>query len=384
VARAALEETLRIRQCELDEPRIRALSQLASMPPYARDMQRSKQMSKDALELARKLGKPAVLAEALRARLYALSGPDDIDALLATAQEMLALDGESTSWISITAHSACYGAAIHSGNLAAADLALAALGRAALRQRGPESVWFHDRLKTQREFLEGGFADAESAFAELQRKRFNISARLFRIPLALLAVERNGPEAAGAIWDLPTLITETSDMPAEYRAGLARVAAVAGHEALARAVLESLSDGDFGLVTKDIGYLNTLVNLALVALALGDRPRAERLYACLAPYPHHNTPNKLMYYEGSVSHYLALLAEFLDDRVRAGAHFEDARAMNEALGNRAQLARTYYEYARFLRSVAGSAKRAQHMKAEAMRLSSALGLRALEAKARAL
>ena len=94
-------------------------------------------------------------------------------------------------------------------------------------------------------------------------------------------------------------------------------------------MLERVSADDFAGVPKDIGYLNTLVNLGLVAIALGDRARAECLYGLLAPYPHHNAPTKLLYYEGSVSHYLALLAEFLGERPRAQSHFDDALAMNE-------------------------------------------------------
>jgi DNA-binding winged helix-turn-helix (wHTH) protein len=384
VARAALEETLRITRDEADGNRISALSQLASMTPYARDMQRSKQLSGDALARARTLREPAVLAEALRARLYSLSGPDDIDAMLATAREMLALDGAADSWISVAAHSACYCAAIHRGDIAGADEALAALGHTARKQRRPEALWYHDRLRVQRRFIEGDSVGAESVLVELENMRFSQRAWLFRIPHTLLAIEREGAPAIAARWDLQAFLARTIDADAEA-ASLARISVKVGREDLARTVLERLAADDFGGIPRDIGYLYALVNLSLVVIALGDRPRAERLYRLLAPYPQHNTPSTLLYYEGSVSHYLALLAEFLGAQERVRAHFDDALAMNESLGHKAQLARTYYEYARFLLGGGGAAdERAQQMKVEAAQLAAALGMSALEAQARAL
>jgi tetratricopeptide (TPR) repeat protein len=385
MVRGALEETLRIRPAEDDEQRISALSQLASVAPYALDMQRSKALSATALELARKLGKPTVLAETLRARLYSLSGPDDIDALLSAAREMLALDGDGASWISISAHSACYGAAVHRGDLAAADQALSALGRTARMQQRPEALWFHDRLRAQQRFLQGESPGTESGFAQLQGMRLNPGSWLFRIPQALLALEREGAAAAAAHWDLSSLVSRTDELHAEYRVGLARVAVEAGRADLARSVLEHLASDDFASITKDIGYLNTLANLSLVAIALEDRPRARALYELLAPYPNHNSPSRLMYYQGSVSHFLGLLAEFLGDGERAAAHFDSALTMNERLGHGSQLARTYYEYARFLLGYGhGSRGRGQQLKTQGAHLAASLGMNALEARARAL
>jgi hypothetical protein len=92
-----------------------------------------------------------------------------------------------------------------------------------------------------------------------------------------------------------------------------------------------------------------------------------------------------LYYEGSVSHYLALLAEFLGLHEHVQSHFDAALAMNESLGHKVQLARTCYEYARFLlHAGAGSRRRALQMKARASQLSAALGMSALESQARAL
>jgi hypothetical protein len=60
-----------------------------------------------------------------------------------------------------------------------------------------------------------------------------------------------------------------------------------------------------GDIPRDIGYVNALSHLSLVAVQLEDRARAERLYDLLSPYALLNTPNSMLFYEGSASHALA-------------------------------------------------------------------------------
>jgi len=262
-----------------------------------------------------------------------------------------------------------------------ADDALASLGRTARKQRQPETLWYYERLLAQKRFVDGDLADAEKAFADMARVRFTRYLWLWRLPHALVAMERQPtPDTAG--WDPSKFLSRTSDDDAQA-ASLARIAVKLGRKDLARPVLERLSARDFERIPKNISYLNKLANLALVAIELRDRTRAESLYALLEPYPHHNTPSGLLHHEGSVSHYLALLAEFLGARERAERAFNDALAMNEALGHKAQLARTYYEYARFLQA-GGLQRRARRMKSEAARLSEMLELTALTEQVRAL
>jgi hypothetical protein len=145
--------------------------------------------------------------------------------------------------------------------------------------------------------------------------------------------------------------------------------------------------GDDGAeLPKEIGYLNAVANLGLLAIDFADRARAQRLYQQLAAYPHHNTPNSLLFYEGSVSHFLALLAAFLKHSARAASHFDDALAMNERLGMQPQLAYTCYEYARFLLASARGPKRksGQQMQQRAIELADGLGMGWLAALARDL
>jgi hypothetical protein len=112
-----------------------------------------------------------------------------------------------------------------------------------------------------------------------------------------------------------------------------------------------------GDIPRDIGYVNALSHLSLAAVQLEDRARAERLYELLSPYAFHNTPNSMLFYEGSAAHALVRLAALLGRDARVEEHFETALAMNERLGARLQLACVGHEYARFLAERGGVARR---------------------------
>jgi hypothetical protein len=169
------------------------------------------------------------------------------------------------------------------------------------------------------------------------------------------------------------------------RPGVGRLCASLGQYGPAKSVLESMVDeGGFSL-PKETSYLNAVANLGMLAIELGDRPRAQRIYEELAPYPHHNTPDPVMLYEGSVSQFLAQLAAFLGRDERVAGHFDDALAMNERLQLRPQLAHGYCAYARWLlaREHAAARKIGRELQARALQLAEALGMSWLAAAVRA-
>lgn len=388
--RAILEEALQSAPEGPNALRITALSQLSWVPPYALDMRRSKELSAQALSLARDLDDEASLYRALHARLYALSGPGDIDALLEVTDEMLGRDRQPRTWVSLEALAARHGAFIYRGDLAGSEAAQAAFGAIAHEQKWPEAIWSHDRICAQRKFLEGDFAAAETAFAELRvrarRLRLSYGKPLTNVMHAVLIVQRDGPRAVASRWDTSPLWLTIHGVMAGIRPTLARLCAELGQRGPAKSVLETMVGDDGFALPEEIGYLNALANLALLAIEFRDRPRAEQLYEELAAYPHHNTPNVMMFYEGSVSHFLGVLAAFLKRSERAAGHFEDALGMNERLGLQPQLAHTCYEYARFLLSSDRTAaqKSGRNLQARAVALADGLGMSWRASLARAL
>jgi hypothetical protein len=81
-------------------------------------------------------------------------------------------------------------------------------------------------------------------------------------------------------------------------------------------------------------------------------------------------------HHGSVSHSLALLAAATGRDNRVEGHFESAIAMNARIEHLPQLARTYYEYARWLRArpEASANERGQAFARRAADLSERLGM----------
>ena len=375
--------SLRILEDALDDApkganrlRVEALSLLSWVPPYALDLERSKELSAHALELARELGDETLELRALNARLYALSGPDDIDALLATVDAMLARSSVPTAWVVAAALGARYSAQLHRGDVTQADKTCAELGHAARTHQWPAAIWYHERLVAQRRFLDGDFQATANAVTELReqgrRLRVSYASTLVDILQGLLLLETQGPALVAQMAPQDQLRSGLSTGPISVRPSIARLLLATGDREPATRLLNTLAADNFAGVPKELGYLHALCNLAVLAIELDDRPRAETLYGLLAPYANFNTPNVLLYYEGSVSHFLGVLAVYLkrDDAVQA--HFDHALTMNEQLGQhgqRPQLARTCAHYAAWwlTRGTDSARERAESLQARAAR-----------------
>ena len=79
----------------------------------------------------------------------------------------------------------------------------------------------------------------------------------------------------------------------------------------ARRALDAMATKGFATITKDVGYLNALAHLSLVAVG-SNRATTPRRSTCSSRRTRtYNTPNAFGYYLGSVSYFLGILARFL-------------------------------------------------------------------------
>jgi DNA-binding winged helix-turn-helix (wHTH) protein/tetratricopeptide (TPR) repeat protein len=399
LVREALEHALRTAPEGPNQQRISALSQLACVPPIATDLEQSKHTSALALSLARELwrggqsahpgrsGKSS-LFEALRARLYSLSGPDDIDASIAVSDEIIALDRPTTE-VSWDAHMARFSALMYRGDFKLASVTLEGLGHLGNELRMPECRWYYERQRIQAQILRGQFAEGSEACNVLMEtgSRMGLSyGKLFVSALrSAINYFRNGADALKIHIDLSGA-TWPAELPLSLWSYGVLLAAESGDLEAARRQYQTLARRDFDNVPKEISYLLTLCNSAAVAALLGDRPRAEKLYTLLQPYPNHNTPDLMLIHQGSVSHYLGLLAAATGRDNKVEGHFEAAIAMNERIEHYPQLARTFYEYARWLRQrpEAPLKERGQTLARRSAELAHRLGMSWLYERARVL
>ncbi len=361
IALGAFEDASKLLRDDERSLRIRVLAQLACIPPYSLSTERSDELSARAVELARKSGNPDDLTQALTSRLHVLSGPDHIDAVLEVTGEILRLDPNSAAEV----EGARYCALLHRGDMAGSEVVLENFGRLARSMRRPEACWHHDRMVALRSLHFGEFDKADALFHELfvqsRRLRLPYGQIHYIMHAAALAYERMGLAVTSSSGWRAEL--EWASAIPSFQAHWVRLLMESGRREEARHAFEAIAQNGFENITKDIGYLNALAHLSIVAVSLEDRVRAESLYALLRPYPHHNTPNGFNYHLGSVSYFLGHLARLLgrvDDAVR---HFEEALTMNERMGSMPQLARTQAAFGDLLSS---GARRGERLRAEAL------------------
>jgi DNA-binding winged helix-turn-helix (wHTH) protein len=340
LARSALELVLEQLPDEASPTRVSALSQLAYIPPYANDLERSKALSERAEALARELPGNEPTLEAMRARLFSLSGPDDVEQVLQVADRMLAAEQAQRTWYTGDALGARLSAYTLQGRIAEADAVLAQMQQGISQQHWPEATFFCGRLAAQRRFLDGEFDASERLWKALhaQASRAGVSyADMFYGTFTVtLAIEREGAKAAAARGLLAggSLMNMTPAM----RASFARVSAESGQHEVARTQLSTL--GDPSDYPRDGHYLNLLANLSVCASRVDDKARCEQLLSLLTPFAEFNTPSQMGYYLGCVAYFLGLLSEAVGRSVAAGSHFERALLLNRGMGYRAGVVRT--------------------------------------------
>jgi DNA-binding winged helix-turn-helix (wHTH) protein/tetratricopeptide (TPR) repeat protein len=333
----ALEEALSLLPESSVAPRALAYARLASIPPYSTDLDRSRQMSDEAVRLARASGEPSLILEALRSRFRALSGPDTMDELLRVSDELLGLEPRAGTWWSADALVVRYQTLMRRGDVAGADRALAMFGRASREMRVREWAWHYERLNAQRALAAGRLDEAERHFNQLwtesQRLHLPYGGMLYAAQLNALSIERTGQRlTAGISADNGDPWAWAHDIPV-YRTQRLLLSIQLGERDSARENLRALAANSFAAVTRDGNYLFAMARLAQAAVMLEERPAATKLYELLQPYAALFALSDFSFSLGSTAYYLGILARFLDQPLEARRHFETAVRANSSTGH---------------------------------------------------
>jgi DNA-binding winged helix-turn-helix (wHTH) protein/tetratricopeptide (TPR) repeat protein len=380
LAREALELVL-TRNAEGSSPvRITALAQLACVPPYEPDLSTSKRLSSEAVALAERSEHREAQFEALRARLFSLSGPDDLNAALQICDRMFALDRSGPhSWLVMDARIYAVNSYLQLGRIGEADGALRDANSLVGAQWG-EASFYCQRMLAQRRFQDGHFAEAEAMWSKACTRagRAGVAyAEAMRDAQQLfLEVERDG---AAAVFDKkrPTLC-KAQENPRLTQLHVARIAAEAGALDVVRAQLVTL--GEPSQWTRTVGYVHGLSSLAVCAAALADQARCEQLLPLLSPYHEQNALDAMGYYLGSVAHFVGLLELTLGRTDAARTHFAQALAHNRAMGYRAGVVRTLLAIGRLEASTRNTALARESFEA-ARKDAEQLGMRGMATEA---
>lgn len=323
---------------------------------------RREALSREALEMARRLGDPTALATALRARWLAAWGPDGLEERTALSEEILDLARDTgdrdTELMGRARRITC---SMEAGDIRAAQTDIAAHARLAGELGMPYQEWTAATLEAGWALLEGSLEEAErltDEAASLLPGRPNAAyARLDH-----LSVIRWEQGRLGELRDAWQGLASQFPQAAFSRGWLALADIELGRDEDARNTLRSLVEELPGLPRNGL-WLLAVASTTLPAAALEEADAAAPVYPLLLPYADQvivvSMPHPVMCM-GPASMHLGLLAATMARWEEASEHFEAAIRATERLGAKLFLARTRYEYAGMLirRGRAGDRRRA--------------------------
>jgi DNA-binding CsgD family transcriptional regulator len=291
--------------------------------------------SAEALRLAEGSGSTAALADALRARQHAISGPRGVAERLGLARRMLGLaDRGGPVDAELWGRLWRVDAAFELGALDVVDTELGRLGLLVERLGWPVAAWHRHRLLAARALLLGRFDEAETeadrAVATARRTGDHTAVAIdsaFRTELhrlrgwhgELVELLRRGEAMAG---ELPIFWAEAgasllevgeTDRPLRYLD-------------LLRPVLATLPE--------DGRWLVTVLRTGEIAARVGDTETARTALELATPHAAHYIAggSGTVRCDGSVSRVLGVLAASLDREDEAERRLTDAIAMEDRIG----------------------------------------------------
>jgi tetratricopeptide (TPR) repeat protein len=375
---------------EQDSPtKVRVMSRLAGALRDEFDRGRRHALSQAAVEMARRLNDPEVLAYALDGRCFAIFGPENPEERLALAEEWMAVaeqcgDRERAQHARFVAR---IGVPLELGDLETVRSEVEHVSRLAEELRQPAQIWMMSATGATLALFDGRFDEAKEIIDEslrvgerVQASDAVLSHTVQRFTLRLLTGGLDTVEGA--------IRRSVVDYPARpmFRCMLALLLMELGREVEARATLDALAEDGFSALPLTNEWLFSLGFLADVADGLGDTARAEVLHALLLPHRERNacTPDYIA--TGSVARPVAVTAATASRWHEAERYFEEALRSNTKMGTRPWAARTAYDWAKMLlrRDEPGDRERASELLEQATGFARELGMEPLLKRVRRL
>jgi DNA-binding CsgD family transcriptional regulator len=187
----------------------------------------------------------------------------------------------------------------------------------------------------------------------------------------------------GKLAELAPLVEAFTAAPGQkaWTPGLMICLAEIGKLDAARRELERLAEDGFDKIPADDLRLTTLIYCAETCCILDDAGYARQLLPLLMPYSGTFACHPTVVCFGSTDHYLGMLSATVGDLEAAQQFFETATRANTSARAWPWLARSYYQFARTLRSVGDeeTRRRAERFLREGEQLAGSLGMEGLAA-----
>ena len=355
--------------------RARLLTRMASAMRGDHDRQRLESLTREASDIAERLGDDSTKLFALDGRLAATGGP--------TTTEARSRDGARLVQLATAAGDL---ERVFGGHEHVLYGAWSLGDRAALERTINEMRQLVQELNLQSfrslvTVVDGQYAASQGRFGEAEElitEAFRIGERAqswnvqtpYRLQIFAVRIQQDRLDGYEDV-----LRRSLEDYPG-YRifdCSLARAYAHLGLRDEAAEIFEQLAANDFGRLSRDEDWLVNLCLLSEVGAYLDDRRRARTLHGLLGEFAHLNAVAAGEICMGSIARYVGRLATQLEHYDNAAEHFETALEMNVRMGARPWLADTQTDYADLLLRL-GDKSRAVPLLAEAERTFAELGM----------
>jgi tetratricopeptide (TPR) repeat protein len=346
-------------------------------------------LSRNAVEMARRLDNPASLLEALMYYLFVQWEPSNLEQRLAAANEMIRI-GEGAAiqdWKVVSfGREARLSALLILGEIHDVDLEITAIDN--LARSSSLATGQLERFRAMRALMRGEFADAENWLA----RELEIAQR-YQDPTLLQTYTGQLGQLLGEKGDTANFASMLTGASAEVpqlpvvRMALALLYARSGRIAEAQTEFDYLAVDNFARIPSDWNWLGTIAHLAEVCVRIEDLERAPVLHRLLLPYAGRAvTLGWGDVYYNAASHYLAILSGLLGEYDRSQVEFEAALRFNRRLGAGPALARTQSWYAQMLvrRNANGDFSRARDVLRSALEAAAAFSMNSIIAEVKAL
>jgi tetratricopeptide (TPR) repeat protein len=385
--RVAVLEAALAANTEPDTTRARLLALLAVELTFsAADRQVRRELSAEALAVARQIGRDDTLAHALVARCVATWDPDtlaDRREHIVEAARLVATGNDPFASIMVGLRR--WDVCMESAEREDADAGLALAARVADDVARPALRWQVKIRQTTRAVVLGRLEDA----AELLSEAHELGLRVGQLDAETILVAQLYflRREQGRLGELADVVgrAATENPIAGWRAAVAAVYWEAGRLDQARAAFDAYMTQEYAQLPFDEGWLLLSTLLAEVCAGLGRAQSAALLYRRLRPYEGQlaiRPPGST----GSVDRHLGELALTLGRLDHAARHLQRATDLYTRLGSPGWLARTQVSSANLLLRRGGPTdrRRAAELLDEAGATARRLGLRGVARQAEAL
>ena len=370
--------------------RAKLFGRLAMELHFSNEPDRCEELARQSVALARQLDDPPTLAFALNARHWAQRGQDEVDELLAMADEIIRqAEASAELELALQGHSWRLVDLLELGQTEEIDDEIAACVSLADRLGQPFYQSWVAGLHPMRALMQGRFDEAEQLATHALRAAESagnwngITSSRVQLAWCWKDIGRGADRAAEVEHFVQHEVLsrpQSAGAVAMWNGNLALFMAEAGLEAQARAYLRRVADCDDTELRRNVDGRSAAALAAEACALLGDEQLAARLYELLLPRDGLCIlGGRGVYFRGAAARYLGLLAATLGQTEDAIRHLEDALKTNARVQAPPWIARNQLELARALqaRRSPRDKRRAIDLLRAAERLANKLGMQSL-------